>query len=252
MDSIIHKMNRIIFKYKLRIWFEPTPFQACHMKSSDSFSALKVRKHFYILVKLLEHLNVLSFIFSHLQIYFNEILTMIDWLIDLLIIMVIFTKCLNFWTIILLKVPSLSCSFAFLALDVNFQLLSEIKICLYILFLLKFSRHCDSSAFKDSFLRTRGLPDIYPLSRPPKRTLAVGRGTNLISGLIISPVTLTVYDVAHSFPLRIISRSMKMRSEGISHNSPVRLESVSTTWIYKCRIIGFLLLLIHKWRIDFL
>jgi hypothetical protein len=47
-------------------------------------------------------------------------------------------------------------------------------------------------------LRTRSCPDLYPLIRPPKRSLALGTGRILISGFIRFPPTLAVNDVAHS------------------------------------------------------
>ena len=45
-------------------------------------------------------------------------------------------------------------------------------------------------------LRTRGFHCLYPLIRPPKRYLALGRGRILILGFIRSPPTLAIYDVA--------------------------------------------------------
>ena len=71
-------------------------------------------------------------------------------------------------------------------------------------------------------LRTRSSLDLYPLIRPPKRRLALGRGRILIPGFIRSPPTLAVYDVAHSLPLGGAGRgspSLRMRPEGISHTS---------------------------------
>ena len=50
-------------------------------------------------------------------------------------------------------------------------------------------------------LRTRSCPDLYPLIRPPRRSLALGRGRILIPGFIRSPPTLAVCEVAHSLPL---------------------------------------------------
>ena len=47
-------------------------------------------------------------------------------------------------------------------------------------------------------LKTRSFPDLYLLIRPPRRTLALGRGRILIPGFI---PTLAVYDDAHSLPL---------------------------------------------------
>ena len=47
-------------------------------------------------------------------------------------------------------------------------------------------------------LRTRSCPDLYPLIRPPKRPLTLGRGRILIQRFVRSSPTLAVYDVVHS------------------------------------------------------
>ena len=44
-------------------------------------------------------------------------------------------------------------------------------------------------------------PDLYPLLRPPGRSLALVRRRICIPGFIRSPSKLAVYDVSHSFPL---------------------------------------------------
>ena len=49
-------------------------------------------------------------------------------------------------------------------------------------------------------LRTKSCSDFYPLIRPPKRPLALGRGSILIPGFVRSPPTLAVYYVFHSLP----------------------------------------------------
>ena len=73
-----------------------------------------------------------------------------------------------------------------------------------------------------SILRTRSCPDLYPLIRPPKRPLALGRGRILIPGFVRSPPTLAVQDVAHSLPRGGVgSHSLRLRPEGISHTSLV-------------------------------
>ena len=77
-------------------------------------------------------------------------------------------------------------------------------------------------------LKTRSCLDLYPLIRPARRSLVLGRGRFLIPGFIRSHSTLAVYDVAHSLPLGGVDGvfpSLRMRPEGISHTPLVLLES---------------------------
>ena len=67
-------------------------------------------------------------------------------------------------------------------------------------------------------LRTRNYPKLYPLIRPPRRPLALGRGRILILELFRSPFTLAVYDVAHSLPLRGIDRDLSFSEDETRRN----------------------------------
>ena len=49
-------------------------------------------------------------------------------------------------------------------------------------------------------IRRTSSHDLYPLIRPPKRPLALGRGRMFMPGFVRSPPTLAVYNVAHSLP----------------------------------------------------
>ena len=52
-----------------------------------------------------------------------------------------------------------------------------------------------------SILRSGSCPDLYPLIRPPRRSLALGRWRILIPGFIHLPPLLAVYNIFHSLPL---------------------------------------------------
>ena len=49
--------------------------------------------------------------------------------------------------------------------------------------------------------KDKKFPDLYLLIRPPRRPLALGRGSKLIPGFILSSLTSSVYGVAHSLLL---------------------------------------------------
>ena len=78
-------------------------------------------------------------------------------------------------------------------------------------------------------LRTRSCLDLYPLIRPPKRPLALGRGRIRIPGFVRSPPTLAVYDVAHSLPRGGVGRGFtftEVETRSISQTSLILLESI--------------------------
>ena len=54
---------------------------------------------------------------------------------------------------------------------------------------------------KFPILRTRSCPVFYPFIRPPRRPLSLSKGKILISGFILSPPILALYNVAHILPL---------------------------------------------------
>ena len=62
-------------------------------------------------------------------------------------------------------------------------------------------------------LKTRSFPDLYPLIRPPRRPLTLGRGRIFIQGSVRSPPKLAVYDVAYSLPLVILVRDSPFTEE---------------------------------------
>ena len=62
-------------------------------------------------------------------------------------------------------------------------------------------------------LRIISYPDLYPLNRPPKRSLALGRGRILIPGFIWPPPMLAANDVAHCLPLGGVGRGFPFTEE---------------------------------------
>ena len=62
-------------------------------------------------------------------------------------------------------------------------------------------------------LRIISYPDLYPLNRPPKRSLALGRGRILIPGFICPPPKFAANDVAHCLPLGGVGRGFPFTEE---------------------------------------
>ena len=58
-------------------------------------------------------------------------------------------------------------------------------------------------------LKTRSCTDLYPLISISRCPLALGRGRIVIPGFIRFPLTLAVYEIAHSFPISMRTLSLK-------------------------------------------
>ena len=69
-------------------------------------------------------------------------------------------------------------------------------------------------------LRTISYVYLYPLIRPPRRPLALGRGRIRIPGLIWSPPMLAIYNNAHSLPLGRVERDFPFNEDETRRHFP--------------------------------
>ena len=97
-------------------------------------------------------------------------------------------------------------------------------------------------------LRTRSCPDLYSITRPPKRPLALGRGTILIPEFVRYPPSVTVYDVVHSLPRGRVGRVFPFTEDetrrhfsyhsGTFIESEVRIENIIRRYFLSCSLNG--------------